>query len=552
MIKCKFAFCSSLEKVFFDMPNTAFESGKSAMFKNEIFSFQIVGKLFDGGGLKKSFKIECESDINDYINIYGVDYVPSMLPSHSSWDCDCRYITTTPGLFPDPLKRLCDNEFYITDGRVKALWISVEPNGKISGTYPIGFKIYYDGEVIDELVYTVDIKDALLPDLKLINTGWFHGDCLAALHNVDIMSDEYFEIAEKYIKVYTKFGHNMILTPVFTPPLDTAVGTERPTNQLVDVTLKNGKYSFGFKNLKRWIEMCLRCGIKYFEISHLFTQWGATSAPKVMATADGEYKRIFGWETDAASEEYTEFLNAFLPELKKVFDEYGLFDKCWFHVSDEPHAEHIENYKAARKTLKKYIPDDRLIDALANYEYYKEGIITKPIPSTSVIQTFMDNGVKNLWTYYCCGQGNGYLSNRFMAMPSYRNRILGYQLYKNDIEGFLQWGFNFWFTQYSLRVADPYKETDADGAFQSGDAFIVYPMDDNGEVVCSLRLYVFNESMQDLRAMQLLESLTDRETVMSLLCRIRGFDTYPGCADYILDLRSKINDMIFEKMNLNN
>ena len=135
-----------------------------------------------------------------------------------------------------------------------------------------------------------------------------------------------------------------------------------------------------------------------------------------------------------------------------------------------------------------------------------------------------------------------------MAMPSYRNRILAYQLYKNNIEGFLQWGFNFWFTQYSLRVVDPYKETDADCAFPSGDAFMVYPTDKDGDVVCSLRLYVFGEAMQDLRAMQLLESLTDRETVLSLLEDIKGFDTYPGNAEYILDLREKINGMIFEKL----
>ena len=551
MFKCKFAFCSSLEKVFFDIPNATFDNGNSDMFKNEIFSFQIVGKLLDGCGWKQDFKIECESDIKEFINIHEVTYVPSLLPSYSNSRTDSRYISTTPGLFPDPLQKLENGKFLIPEDKARALWVSIEPNGKITGTHPIKFKISHVGEFgcepCCELTYTVNIKDALLPELKLINTGWFHGDCIAVLHNVEIMSDEYFEIVEKYIDVYTKFGHNMILTPVFTPPLDTAVGGERPTNQLVDVTLENGKYSFGFKNLRRWIEMCLRRGIKYFEISHLFTQWGATSAPKIMANADGEYKQIFGWDTDATSGEYTDFLNSFLPELKKVLEEYNLIENCYFHVSDEPSPEHIDNYRAAKNILTKYICDSKLIDALGNYELYKEKIISKPIPSTTSIHTFIENGVENLWTYYCCGQGKD-VANRFMAMPSYRNRILAYQLYKNNIEGFLQWGFNFWFTQYSLRVVDPYKETDADCAFPSGDTFIVYPTDKDGDVVCSLRLYVFSEAMQDLRAMQLLESLTDRETVLSLLEDIKGFDTYPGNAEYILDLREKINEMIFEKL----
>ena len=78
-----------------------------------------------------------------------------------------------------------------------------------------------------------------------------------------------------------------------------------PTTQLMDITVEaDGSYRFGFEKLDRWIDLCHSVGIKYFEIAHLFTQWGAFKCPKVMATVDGEYKRIFGWETDAKGEEY--------------------------------------------------------------------------------------------------------------------------------------------------------------------------------------------------------------------------------------------------------
>jgi hypothetical protein len=136
-----------------------------------------------------------------------------------------------------------------------------------------------------------------------------------------------------------------------------------------------------------------------------------------------------------------------------------------------------------------------------------------------------------------------------MAMPSYRNRILGYQLYKYDIKGFLQWGYNFWFTELSKGVVNPYLDTTAGGGFQSGDPFVVYPLDTNGEVVCSLRLYVFNEALQDMRALKLLESLTDRETVQELLEEIVGFKVYPRRSDYILRLRETVNRMIKERQD---
>lgn len=60
----------------------------------------------------------------------------------------------------------------------------------------------------------------------------------------------------------------------------------------------------------------------------------------------------------------------------------------------------------------------------------------------------------------------------------------------------------------------------------------------------SLRLYVFNEGLQDLRALQLLESIKGAEYTKGLLDEIVGFDKYPSEAEYILKLREKINSEI--------
>ena len=184
-----------------------------------------------------------------------------------------------------------------------------------------------------------------------------------------------------------------------------------------------------------------------------------------------------------------------------------------------------------------------MIDAITDYRFYEKGIISNPVVCNDHIHIFMEHGVKDLWTYYCTAQGKD-VANRFMAMPSYRNRILGYQLYKYDIKGFLQWGFNFWFSQCSRSVLNPYLDTTANDAFQSGDAFIVYPLDADGEVVCSLRLYVFNEGLQDMRALKLLESLSNRQTVDEMLEDIDGFTSYPRSSRYILQLREQINKKI--------
>ena len=55
----------------------------------------------------------------------------------------------------------------------------------------------------------------------------------------------------------------MLLTPVFTPPLDTEVGGERTTVQLVDIALQEGEWTFGFDKLEKWCGICQKYGIEY-------------------------------------------------------------------------------------------------------------------------------------------------------------------------------------------------------------------------------------------------------------------------------------------------
>lgn len=544
-MKCDVKLLSSLEKVRFEIPQDVPEHTRGSMLKNEIYSFQLAVSGRDDTANRFTCTLRVKSELESYITVKQVKYVPVLVPSIEIGDDD-DYLSKTPGLFPDALWTVKNGQIEFFYQKANTCWISIEPKGKVSGTYPITLELVdKEGQIFAEKTFTIEIIDAELPESTVRNTGWFHGDCLAKLHHVEMMSDAYWEIVEKYIRVYTKFGHNMILTPIFTPPLDTEIGKDRLTNQLVDVTLHKGQYSFGFDKLKRWLDVCRKYGVQYFEISHLFTQWGAKHAPKIMATEDGEYRKLFGWDTDALSEEYRSFLQAFLPELTAFLKKEQVMDFCYFHISDEPSLDHEKQYRAVKSMVSSYVPSSQWIEALGEYSFYEKGIITRPVVSCDHIHTFMEQGVEHLWTYYCTGQRKD-VANRFIAQPSYRNRILGYQLYKTRVEGFLHWGFNFWFTAGSTGIANPYMDTSAGGNFQSGDAFVVYPLDEDGEVVCSLRLYVFLEAFQDMRALELLESLTDRKTVLDLLDEIDGFKIYPRNSQYILKLRERVNQMIRE------
>lgn len=452
-----------------------------------------------------------------------------------------------------------------------------------------------DGEVVNETAVSISCIPVQLPALDIVHTEWFHADCLAQYYGVPVWSEDHWRIVEQFVKLAAKRGVTMIYTPLFTPPLDTEVGGERPTTQLVGVTwtgdaadvagtvaaadgkpdsaearkaragadadgvvgaqcggFGRGSWSFDFTRLERWVRICERSGIHRFEMSHLFTQWGAEHCPKIMAMVDGVERRVFGWDTSATADGYPAFLAAFLPELDHELHRLGIADRTVFHVSDEPTDDNLDSYLAAKAVVAPYLTNYPIMDALSHIEFYDSGACEHPVPAENRIEPFVAAGVKDLWTYHCCVQTID-VPNRFMAMPSYRNRVLGFLLYVYDLAGFLHWGFNFYNTEYSRRAINPYTEPGCPEGFAAGDAFLVYP-GPGGRPEESIRIMVLEEALNDLRACRLLESLTSRDQVLSILtdglAEPLTFARYPHSAAWLLGRRDAINQAIVDYLGM--
>ena len=168
-----------------------------------------------------------------------------------------------------------------------------------------------------------------------------------------------------------------------------------------------------------------------------------------------------------------------------------------------------------------------------------------PLIPTDVMSDFEGKlGNAQLCVYYCCAQ-DALVSNRFIAMPLYRTRCFGYQLYKYDVKAFFHWALNFYHSALSIKQVDPFQSTDADGCYPAGDPFNVYP-GENGPIK-STRLVVFKEALQDLRAFKLLEQYVGRESVIKMLEEITGEITFENCArsaSVILTIRERLREQL--------
>lgn len=536
----KIKVVSALEKVFADQEPPEYPAIPLTALKGETVSFQFA---YTSNLTRISYAaVKLESPRREQLRLREVVTVPCRYPAHP--ERDEHYLRTAPGLYPDLLQEP-DDRIRLVPGQWKSLWVDLAVSEEEeAGEVPITLTLMdQEGGELIQAAFTITVLPALLPEQSLIRTEWFHTDCLADYYQVEVFSERHWEIIENFIKTAVSRGINMILTPQFTPPLDTEIGGERTTVQLVDIFVENGTYRFEFGKLQRWVEMCCRCGVSYLEMSHLFTQWGALAAPKIMAMTDCGYRRIFGWDTPAVGGEYTCFLNEYLPRLTAKLKEWGVAERTWFHISDEPEVVQLESYRAARMSVAGHLQDFVIIDALSDYEFYQTGAVSKAACATDHITPFLEHKVPGLWAYYCTAQCVD-VSNRFFSMSLGRTRAYGLPLFKYDIQGILHWGYNFYNSQFSIKAVDPYFITDSGEAFPGGDAFLVYPGAD-GTASESLRMMTMYHMCCDLRAMELLAQLRGRDCVMALmeegLSQPVTFSQYPQSADYLLAFREGVN-----------
>ncbi len=547
MITLQMKMVSSLEKCFLDDAlESKREKNSFVMFANEKLSLQVVyrAEVTEEGIASYTGQPVFGGSLAKYASLRMVANVPNQYPTYNV-SPGGEFIRTEPGLYPDLIRPLpYIDRISLPHAQTHALWVDIAlPEDFQAGKYDISLSVKHRDGILASVCGEVEVLAERLPAQTLVHTEWFYTDCIANYYHTKAFSKQHWKHIEGFMRTAVEHGINMILTPVFTPELDTYVGGERLTTQLVDVELTGeDTYAFEFSKLHQWIDLALSCGVEYFEIPHFFTQWGAKAAPKIIVKVNGRRTKYFGWHTESTGDKYRKFLAQFIPALVEEFKKRGLDHKCYYHISDEPSLNALEHYKACRQIVEPYLKGYPIIDALSELEFYTSGAIDKPAPNTRSALKFYEAGVPGLWTYYC-GGGRAGVADRSISMPSHRTRILGVQLYYYNIEGFLHWGYNFYNTRHSYSVLDPYGNPDGAYFTPSGDCFLVYPGTD-GTAWPSLRLNALREAMDDIRALRLYEAKFGREAAQKLILEDTDgtltFTHYPADPMYLINLREKI------------
>ena len=439
-----------------------------------------------------------------------------------------------PGYVPDPL--FPESVARVAPGEVAAFWLTVTVLKEAKpGPHEIEVEVYAGGKPQRPLTTTILVSEVMLARRKGFHaTHWFYADALCDWYKVEPFEDAFWPICEAYMRNYAEHGLDTIYVPAFTPPLD---GVKRPT-QLLQVRQRRvagrGRpaYKFDWSLVRQWTELAKKCGIRHFEWTHLFTQWGVKHAIRIY---DPQGHLLWNPETKATSKTYRNFLSQFLPALERFLREEKLLGRSFFHISDEPHGdEHLANYRAARAMVRELAPWMKTMDALSDIRFAREGLVDTPVPSISTTRQFVEEGIP-CWTYFCCGPRGKFL-NRLLDTPLAKLRMAGWLFYRLGVGGFLHWGYNYWYKSQTQQMIDPFTVTDglAWPGWAYGDTFQVYPGPDGP--LDSIRWEVFAESLQDYALLQTLG--VPREG--ALLAPLRGFDDFPKTEAWLAAARRRL------------
>ena len=493
---------------------------------NESFAFQV----FIESEEKLNTKIEIDSDLD--VKKYLVKKMKGDF--YLKKETDDYYVYAEDDMYPDLLTEIDMLEVE----QNATIFVEIPATEKKVGEHVIKIKI--DKEQVE---FKLNVLSERLIDTDLIITHWFHNDGICNIYKVEPFSEAYYERFENFLSAYVKMGNNMLLVPVFTPPLDTAVGGERLTTQLVRVEKLGDEYTFDFSNFDKYVRTAKKHGIKYFELSHLFTQWGGKFCPKIVVLENGKETMPFGWEVESTDERYLAFLKQYLMNLTVHLKELDIFDNTYMHLTDEPHGEDIEKYLKLAEFIKKNNYGLKTFDAISHFDIVKNNAVSLPAVCTRSKEFELFEDTEKL-LYYCIDIDDNYLSNRYFHMPLQRTEIIGAQIYETGAKGFLHWGFNFYNTQYSTRPLNPYEETTAGGNFCAGDSFLVYPGKNGAEY--SLRYFILLKAFEEYRLLKTLETNIGRDKVLEVLHEngISGRREYPRNAKVHYDFVEKLKETL--------
>jgi hypothetical protein len=363
--------------------------------------------------------------------------------------------------WPDILR---DNAgpFDLQPRQTRCVWLTVHvPENTAPDTYRGSVVFKTAGAERSELLVEVSVHSPVAPKPQEYRLGvdfWQDTDRLASEYKVERWSADWWKLVEAYLTDMAAHGEDVI-------QVDRSYFDWRRA--------ENGVFSFGYDRFDRYVDLCLKLGIRH-HIEYLQMFDGRGPSQVTYTLADGSEQKI---TTNPGDDAYNVAWLAFLKDFAAHLKAKGWWDMLWVCPTDEPQDVYgvptLTRFEQACGLLKLADPGYKVTVALDSLESaqrlapvvdrfvfkLREDVYNRPFAQSLLAQG------KRVETYICCHPDR---PNSFITSDAIDQVIIGWLCYREDFAGLLRWSYMNW-------PADVWHKPEGDGALPPGDLFVVYP-----------------------------------------------------------------------------
>ena len=351
----------------------------------------------------------------------------------------------------------------LAGGARRGLWLTVQvPQDVKPGTYKGTVELVSGGKKT-KYGYSIKVLDRTLPAPK----EWaFHLDlwqnpyAIARVHNVELWSNEHFEVLRPYMLKLASAGQKAITATLIDRPWDGQ--TYDPFGSMVTWVKKaDGTWWYDFTIFDRWVEFMMSCGIDKEITCFSMIPWKLSFRYYDQATHSHKYINCAPGE-----EAYTKFWGGMLSAFKAHLEEKGWFGKTFISMDERS----LQQMQAAIKVIKEFAPGMK-ISMAGNYhpeieadiydyclDIFAYGAYTPELLATRRAQGKVS-------TYYTCCSAE--YPNLFTFSDPADAAFIALEALAKDLDGYLRWAYNSW-------TVTP-EEDSRFTAWPAGDTYVIYP-----------------------------------------------------------------------------
>lgn len=397
----------------------------------------------------------------------------------------------------------------VDGGEARSLWCTLSlPADAATGLHEGELRVLLDGTELASFPLQLQVRGPVLPpqaERDFTLDLWWHPDAIADAHGLTLFSEEHWQACRPYLADLAERGQRVVNTVVTEDPwLIEDDGAEVPQTashygSQVSWSWDGKEFAFDFTVFDRSVLEHERAGIS--GPIHLFAllQFRLGQRLTYMDTRSGEQVTELVELGDAR---YREAWGAFLLAMHEHLREQGWWDRAALAFDERPKDLMEAVYEVIRDVAPMWdgrtsLAANSLAEAdIARSISFNHSFLAE-VPAEIIASRRAAGEPTLFYTFY-----EPIRPNTVTASPPMSSRMLGWEVARYDLDGYLRWTYNSWPGDVSEHPSHRYGQ---------GDEYLVMPGQDGP--ISTLRWESFRDGIDDAEILsRLRESDPDRLT----------------------------------------